>query len=59
MDTWGFALIIVSVICYYLTRKRAPSVASFFLVTFGVGLGIVIGAVWALAIIDSTFTGLY
>jgi hypothetical protein len=55
VDTWGFVIIGVSVILYFLTRKNHQKLAQWFLLTFGIGIGLVIGAVWAFSIVQSAF----
>ena len=40
MDTWGFIILALGIIMYYVTKKQA-----FWLFVSGTGLGIVIGAV--------------
>jgi hypothetical protein len=53
MDTWGLIIIGVCAILYFITRKRSPGWAQFFLLGSGIGIGIVIGALWAYSIVDS------
>ncbi len=48
MDGWGIAVFIVGLILYFVT-KRKP----IWLFISGVGAGIVIGAIWAMQIINS------
>jgi len=49
MDTWGFLLIVIGVGAYLLGHKKQM----WWMVLAGVGLGIVIGAVWAMVIVNS------
>ena len=42
MDTWGILIFVVSIVLYF-AFKRNP----IFILTSGIGLGIIIGAVWA------------
>lgn len=49
MDTWGFVIAGVSLLLYFLINPRK----GIFLFTAGVGVGIVIGGVWAMVIINN------
>jgi hypothetical protein len=53
MDTWGLLLIAVFGLAYFLTRKTQPGIALFSVLMVGVGIGIVVAAVWAVQIIAS------
>ncbi len=53
MDTWGIIIFIAGLVLYFVTKKQA-----FWLFVSGVGAGIVIGAVWAMSIVNSAFDGL-
>ena len=55
MDTWGLLIMLVFGIVWLFTKKRANKWASFSTLMFGVGAGIVVGAVWALQIFNSIF----
>src|SRR3990172_3678144 len=55
LDIWGFIIIGVSLLAWIITRKRYNKSASFFLLTRGVGIGIVAGAVWSYILIDTLF----
>jgi len=48
MDIWGIGIFVVGLILYFVTKKQP-----FFLFVSGVGAGIVIGAVWAMQIVNS------
>jgi len=48
MDTWGIVICIAGLVLYYVTKKQV-----FFLWLSGVGAGIVVGAVWAMQIINN------
>ena len=48
MDTWGFVIFAIGLILYFVTKKKA-----FWLFVSGTGLGIVIGAVWAMVIFSN------
>ena len=50
MDTWAFIIIVVSVILYFVS-KRKP----IFVLTTGIGLGLLWGALWASSIIAGAF----
>lgn len=55
MDTFGIVLIIVFGILYFVTRKK-PELKGWNQVSLlgaGVGLGIVIGAIWSFAIFQN------
>lgn len=54
MDTFGLAVAGVSVVLYFLTRKGKG--APFFILTTGIGLGILIGAIWAYMLVDTAFS---
>ncbi len=47
MDTWGIVIFIIGLLLYFLTKKKAA-----FLFVSGIGAGIVIGAVWAMMLIN-------
>lgn len=51
MDGWGIGIFVVSIILYFITKKK-----SFFLFTAGVGAGILIGALWSVMIIKNAFS---
>jgi len=55
LDIWGFIIIGVSLLAWIITRKRYNKSASFFLLTLGVGIGIVAGAVWSYILIATLF----
>ena len=57
MDIYGFTAIIIGVIGYLALRNKSEGWAKFFLWVSGVGVGIVIAAVWSLFIIDRVFGG--
>ena len=50
MDGYGFATIVIGFGLYYLTKKKYPIL----LVLGGIGIGIVIGAVWAYLFVMKT-----
>jgi hypothetical protein len=50
MDTFGIAILVVGLILYFVSKKKP-----IFLFISGVGAGIVIGAIWAYAIVMSAF----
>lgn len=52
MDTWALGIIAVSIILYFVSKKH-----QFFILTTGVGLGLLIGALWATAIITDALGG--
>lgn len=52
MDTWGFLLIILGAIIYLVAKKKSRGWADAGILFFGIGLGIVIGAIWAYAIVQ-------
>jgi hypothetical protein len=47
MDAWGIGIFIAGLVLYFVLRRRAV-----FLFASGVGAGIVVGAVWAMAIVE-------
>lgn len=47
MDTWAFVIIIGSVIGYFASKKH-----KFFILTTGVGLGLLWGALWAMSVVN-------
>ena len=51
MDIWGILILVIFGAWYLLTRKQHPAL----LFLSGIGGGILIGAIWALVIINSTF----
>ena len=51
MDTWAIGIIIVSIILYFVSKKKP-----FFVLTTGVGLGLLWGAIWASMIISNAFS---
>ena len=53
MDTWAFVIIIGSGILYFVSKKKPV-----FILTLGVGLGLLWGAIWASVIVSSAFGGL-
>lgn len=55
MDTYGFAAIIAGGVIYFIAKRKSPAWMQFGILVFGVGLGLVIGALWAVAIINRTF----
>ena len=48
MDGYGIGIFIVSLLIYYFSKWK------FFLFSAGVGLGLVIGAFWAMAIVKNS-----
>lgn len=48
MDGYGFAILIIGALLYFMTKKKYPA----FLFVSGIGAGIVIGAMWAMSIIN-------
>ena len=55
MDTWGFLLIVVGILLWFITKKNSPKTATFGIWIFGVGTGIVVAAVWMVNIINQAF----
>jgi len=53
MDTWGIIVFAVGAVLYFVS-KRKPG----FLFVAGVGLGIVIGAVWSILIVNRAIDAL-
>lgn len=47
MDGWGIVIFAISLILYFATKKKPV-----FLFIAGVGLGILIGAIWASMLIN-------
>ncbi len=50
MDGWGIAIFVLGLILYLVTKKKA-----IFLFISGIGLGILIGAIWSYLIVQSIF----
>jgi hypothetical protein len=50
MDTWAFVIIVASVLLYLVTKRHR-----FFVLTLGIGIGLLWGALWASSIINSAF----
>ena len=48
MDTWGFIIFGLGLVLYFGTKRKA-----FFLFVSGVGAGIVVGAIWAMTIVNN------
>lgn len=48
MDGWALGIIAVGIIGYFLSKKN-----SIFLLVTGVGVGLLIGTIWAASIINS------
>jgi len=53
MDTWGFLLAGIGAVLWLFTRKRSNKWASFATLLFGVGVGIIVGAVGSYLLITS------
>ena len=53
MDMWGIGIAGISILLYFISKKK-----NVFLLTTGVGLGILIGAVWASVLINSALSGI-
>lgn len=52
MDMWGIGIAGISILLYFVSNKK-----NVFLLTTGVGVGILIGAIWAAALVNSAFAG--
>ena len=50
MDGWGIGIFVVGLVLYFVTKKKV-----IFLFISGVGLGILIGAIWAYGLVLSNF----
>jgi hypothetical protein len=48
MDILGIGIFVVGLILYFVTKKKA-----IFLFVAGIGAGIVIGAIWAMSIVNN------
>lgn len=48
MDGWGIVIFSIGMILYLVTKKKA-----FFLFVSGVGAGLLIGAIWAMSIVNN------
>lgn len=53
MDGWGIAILVVGLLGYYISKRRAE-----WLFVAGVGTGLLAGAIWAGIIIGNAFSGL-
>lgn len=51
MDGWAIGIIIVSVILYFVSKKKP-----FFVLTTGIGIGMLIAAIWFAVIISQAFS---
>ena len=49
MDGWAIVIIIGSVILYFVSKRKPV-----FLFTSGVGVGLLVGAIWAAMIVATT-----
>jgi hypothetical protein len=56
MDLWGIIIFLIGIAGYFILRKRARGWAEFSLWVCGIGAGIFIGALWAVYIMESTFS---
>jgi len=52
MDTTGIIVFVASAILYFALRKKSGKTAAFFLFTSGIGAGLLIGAFWAITVVD-------
>lgn len=50
MDTWALIIIAASLFMYFVTKRK-----NFFVLTTGIGIGLLIGALWAAAIVFNAF----
>jgi len=50
MDGWGIGIFVVGLILYFITKKKV-----IFLFISGIGLGILIGAIWSYYLVTSLF----
>jgi hypothetical protein len=57
MDIYGIVIFIVGVIGFFIFRKRSQNGAIFFTFVSGLGAGLVIGAIWAVLIVNRTLGG--
>lgn len=48
MDAWAFGIIALGIIGYFLSKKNA-----LFLFVTGVGVGLLVGAIWAATLIHN------
>ncbi len=53
MDGWGLAILVLFGILYFVTRQKQQELSKLFLWFSGIGAGIVVGAVWAMSIVNS------
>ena len=51
MDVWAFLIIAASIILYFVSKKKPV-----FLFSLGVGIGLLWGALWAVAIVSQAFS---
>ena len=51
MDIWGIGILVVSLILYFVTQKKY----TIFLFTAGIGMGLIIAAIWVFFMIDRVF----
>lgn len=54
MDGWGIAIAVLSggLAWYYGNKNVNPKMEKFWLVICGVGIGILVGALWAMVIVN-------
>ncbi len=55
LDTVGIILVLAGGVLYFVLRKKSSAWGAFFLFVSGIGAGVVIGAIWALSVIDKVF----
>lgn len=50
MDTWGIVIFVAGTVAYFVFKKKPG-----FLFIAGIGVGIIIGAWWAMSIVKQVF----
>ena len=57
MDTYGIIIFIIGIAGYLILRKRSTGWATFFAWFCGIGVGIFVGAIWAVLITNRILSG--
>jgi biotin transporter BioY len=57
MDGWGIAICVMGYVAYHISkRQKKPQIIFIFI--SGIGLGLLIGAIWAYYLVTGAFRGL-
>ena len=55
MDIWGIAIFVVCGVIYLAARKQSKGWSELMIFGMGIGVGLIIGAIYALQVINSIF----